>query len=548
MPVNNLWKMMSFRFSALGSALVFLGGFLMAFPSPGGTVSNLTDEVEVRLTDYVQRVLQHNQTLQGQMLDSESSRLKWKAERGIFEPQLTLSAMREANRRTNNIQQAASLNDQPLFSERNDVYDGGVESLLPSGGKVRLGYTLSDLDNNVSPYGSFVSTTNLYYRQYQTFVGATFTQPLLRNAGLGITLASLRLAAADSEIGFQQYRRQLMLTVVRAEDAYWNLYFAQAQLHFFDDSVAVAQNVLDDSRQKVQAGQGSELAVMEAQSGLALRQTKLNEARQGYYDAVGKMESLAGTAPPPVLEGTPAPAIRVVDAPLDTNATVISYAEGYDAFVSSNPDYLIQKQKVTQEELRLGVAKNQMLPELDFKAAYGYNGLGSTPDTSWAAAETRNTPSWSAGFELTIPLLGNIRGRDLEGAAKLSLQSAYQNLCAAQTELANQLNSAIQKTRSWQQSIESYQTVVHYNEELLKTDILRLKAGTVSGHDVLEVEASLLDSQQNLASALVQYRQSQMQVELVSGSILKQRNLEVTHEELKRQSEQAMRKERASVN
>lgn len=479
------------------------------------------------------------------MLETEVSRHKQKAEGGVFEPDFDSSITREANRRTNNVQQIVQDNSG-LFDERNTIYDSGIESLLPSGGKIRLGYTLSDLNNNINPLGSILSTSNnVYTRQYQTFVGATFTQPLLKNAGFTPTLAALRMSAMDSEIAFQQYRRQLMLTVSRAECAYWNLYFAQEQLRFYDNSVSVAQNILDDSHQKLNAGQASGLDVMEAQSGLALRETKRNEAQQGYFDALGTLETLTGKSLPANLSGMNETQIRVVDVPPETNAP-LTYAEKFQAALELNPDYLIQKQKYKQEELRVNVARNQLLPELDFKGAYGFNGLGSTPGNAVELADSQNFPSWSAGLELIIPMAGNIKGRHEFSAAKLSSQEAYLALHGIQTEIGNQLNFAIRKTEAWQQSIQSYQTVVRYNEELLDTQTKRLSAGTIDGHKVLEVEADLLDARQNLANALVQYRQAILQVEIASGSILQNRQLEVTQPELRRQTAVYMRQFDAS--
>jgi len=504
----------------------------------GQTSSNEVQIVELRLSDYLRNVLQHNEGLQAQMLETEVSRHKMKAERGIFEPQFDASVTRVANNRTNTIEQQNADNNA-YFDERNSIYDGGIESLIPSGGKVRLGYTLSDLVNNLTPtynaVGTNATTIKAFTQQYQTFVGATFTQPLLKDGGLTPTMAALRLAALDSEIAFQQYRRQLMLTVSRAESAYWNLYFAQEQLRFYDDSVAVAQNVLDDSHQKLKAGQVSELDVMEAQSGLALRETKRNEAQQNYFDAMGTLETLTGKSYPANFAGETETQIRVIDLPPQTNAP-LNYAEGLQGAVGLNPDYLIQREKYKQEELRVSVARNQLLPELDFKGAYGYNGLGSTPENSWDLAQSQQFPSWSAALELIVPLGGNIKGRNMFSAAKLSSQEAYLALHGVQTEIGNELNFSLQKTHAWQQSIQSYETVVHYNEALLDTQTKRLSAGTIDGHKVLEVEADLLDARQNLANALVQYRHALLEVEVASGAILQNRQLDITRQDLKRQT------------
>jgi len=520
----------------LGLLLGLLAGASPFFSASAQPVSNANGVVALKLDDYIHQVFAQNELVQAQMLEAEVSHRKERGEMGIFEPVVQASVTREANARTNNTEQQAAQGGASFFSEQNTIYDGGVQELIPLGGTVRLGANLSDLDNNINPYGSILTETNtIYTRQYQAFVGATITQPLLKDFGLGPTLGSIRLAALDSAIAFQQYRKQLMLVLSRAESAYWNVYFAQEQLRFFDDSVTVAQNVLDDSRQKLNAGQGSGLDVMEAQSGLAVRQTKRNEAFQSYLEALGMMRSLSGYSPMPYEEGPGGPNIRVVDLPPKTNAP-ISYADSFWQANESNPDFLIQEEKMKQEEVRLGVAKSEALPELDLKAAYGYNGLGDTPARAWQVADSQTFPSWSVGLELTLPLDGNIKARNLKKAAQLSLQEAYLNLKGAQTEFANHLNTAIQKTQAWEQSVHSYETVVQYNQELLTNTLAQFKAGTVDGHKALEAEADLLDAQQSMASALVQYQDAIIEVELTDGSILKKWNLDISRDELRRET------------
>ena len=520
----------------LSYLLLILTCFIVTDAAMAQSMPESTNVVDLTLSDYIHKVFAHNESAQAQMLETEVSRQKERAETGIFEPVLQASVTREANARTNTFEEQAAENGESFFSEQNTIYNGGVQQLIPLGGTIQLGANMSMLDNDINPDASILSTTNvLFFKQYQTFVGGTLTQPLLKNFGLGPTLASIRLAALDSDIAFQEYRKQLMLVISRAETAYWNLYFAQEQLRFYDNSVAVAQNVLDDNRQKLNAGQGSELDVMEARSGLALRQTKRNEAWQSYLDAMGMMRSLTGSAPIPYQEGAVVPTVRIVDLPPETNAP-ISYAYSYGEAVESNPECLIQEEKMKQEEVRLGVAKNAALPELDLKAAYGYNGLGNTPAESWQVAVSQDFVSWSLGLELTMPLDGNIKARNLKKAAKLSLQEAYLNVKGVQTEIANHLNTAIQQIQAWQESIHSYETVVTYNEELLTNTLQQFKAGVVDGHKALEAEADLLDARQNLANALVQFQEAVIDVQVTDGSILEKWNLDMSREELREQT------------
>jgi outer membrane protein TolC len=509
--------------------MVFGGrGLVSAAAEP---VSNSTSAVELKLDDYLQLVLERNEALQAQVLEAESDRLKARGEWGAFEPSLATAITRVINKRTNNVQEAAASGGQFFFSERNTIYDAGLESMIPTGAKIRLGYTLSDLVNNVNPFGGFLSTTNnQFIQQYQTFVGATLSQPLLKNAGVGVNMAGIRIAGMDSEIGFQQYRRQLMLTISQAQAAYWNLYFAQEQLRFFDESVSVAESILSDNREKLKAGTASELDVLEAQSGLAFRRTKQNEAKQSFYEAQDRLRTLYGASP---VENERA--VRAADIPSATTVA-FSYSNSFQQTFELNPDYLIQRKKVEEQELRLKVARNQLLPELNAKGAYGYNGLGQTPGSSWDVASSQEFPSWSLGLELRIPLAGGIKARNDYSAARLTLQESIINLNSLQTQIANALNSSMQKARSWQDTIQSYQTVVQFNEDLLKTQLARFNVGRVDGQKVLEVEAALFEARQNLAQALVQYQRSLIEIQLVGGSILKNRNLDLTRDELRRRT------------
>jgi len=486
---------------------------------------------ELNLPDYLKLVAEHNESVQAQMIETEVSHRKARGETGIFEPNLVMSVEREYNKRLNNSLQQSEQGGLLIYREKNNIYDTGLETLVPTGAKIRLGYTLSDLSNNLTNNVNIFNIASTGLRQqYQTFVGATITQPLLKNAGVSVTMAGIRLAAMESDIAFQQYRRQLMLAISQAEAAYWNLYFAQEQLRYFDESLAVAESILSDSKERLKAGQAAELDVLEAQSGLALRKTKQNDARQNYYDALGRVRVLFGAAP-----DENAPTIKVVDRPTTVKLPLEYYQRFQDAF-QNNPEYLVQQKRVEQEGLRLGYARNQLLPEVNFKGAVGYNGLGISPSTSWNTVESQDYPSWSLGVEMHIPLGANIKGRHMFGAAKLSLQEAIVNLNSLQTQIGNALHTAIYKARNSQDSVSSYETVVHFNEDLLKTQLARLNVGKIEPRKVLEVEADLFEARQSLVESLVRYRRTLLELQLADGTLLRGRDLDVTRDDLRRRT------------
>ncbi len=228
--------------SRLGKAVALLFFVVLSATAQPGT--NTPSARGLTLHEVVQRIIENNESVQMKMLEAEISRKTVAAEKGIFEPAVTSSVDRIDSQRPNNVQQARTLLSAE-FDERNTLYNGGLEFLTPIGSRFKLGVSFRDLQNNLQKQGSAFNggNTNLNH-EYETFVGVSLVQPLLKNFGVTATTVRIRLAAAASDLAFQDYRRQLMLTVGRSESAYWDLYLTQEQERIATESVATAQFIL----------------------------------------------------------------------------------------------------------------------------------------------------------------------------------------------------------------------------------------------------------------------------------------------------------------
>lgn len=501
-------------------------------PKPMTTVQEFGKRTKLRLRDYLKIVVEDNQTIQAQLLATEAGRRRAVAERGTFEPEFVGSIQHVENRRQNTVEQQRNLAGVPILDERNNLIDLGVESVTTTGAKVRLGYTLNNYNNNLRRLSdSAMDNTNQGRTdEWQSFLGLSLTQPLLRGGGQTAALATLRLAALNSDSAFQEYRRQLMVTLSQAESAYWGVYFAQEQLSFLDESVQVAASILDDSRQKVQAGKGTELDILEAEAGMALRRTKRNEASQKYSEAMGQLLVYSGQSPRDRRDF-----YLAVDDPMDDlpNPT---YTESWRNALDLNPDYLIQQKKTEEARLRLKVAKNQALPELNLKGSAGLNGLGEGAGDSFDEVTSGSFPSWSVGLEMRVPLFGGIRGNNEVAAAEATVMQVQTQQIGMEKQIGNAVNTSIRKLLNTRATASDYRTMIRFNEDLLRTERDRLLLGKVEGRRVLEVEAGLFEVRQGLADALVQAQRAALELHLAEGSILKRRDMEFTPVELKDQT------------
>lgn len=483
------------------------------------------------LEEVVRRVVEQNESIQMKMLEAEISRKTLKAEESIFEPAVVSSVRHIDSQRPNNVQEQRSLLTSQL-DERNTLYDGGLEFLSPIGSRFRLGVTFRDLHNNLQRLPSILSvSTNPISHEYESFVGLSVVQPLLKNFGVNATTVRIRLAAAASELAFQDYRRQLMITVGRAESAYWDLYLTQEQERISQESIATAQAILSDNENRLKLGRSSELEVLQSQAGLALRKARYGEARTKRVEGASQLASLLSE--PGILTNMN---LRAIDKPV-IRAVPLTYFDSYQQAYQLNPDYLSRKTQVNQENIRLAYARNQRLPQLDFKADYGFNGLGHNPSEAWEDVGRYNFPVWSVGLEMRIPITGGIRERNELEAAKLSQDRALLALKEVEIQIGNALDSAMNKTRGYADNLESYQQVVSFHQQLVDSQLERLKLGRVDTLTVLQNEEKLFEARIAALDNIVQYEKAFLEMELVTGSTLAVRDLEITRPQLKAKTE-----------
>ena len=510
----------------------FLALFLRdrAFAETAPTV--LPEQISLR--SYLSLVIGYNQSLQARLLEFEVSRRRYEGERSIYEPDFVGSYEYQSNQRQNSKEQSASQRTN-LFTEANNVYNAGLEALVPTGARVRLGYSLRDLQNSIPITSGFISTPDRRH-EYQTFGGISLTQPLLKGGWQRTTTANMRLAALGSEVTFQDYRKQLMTVISTAEAAYWNLHLAQQQMRFFEESVKLAETLVKDGKVRVQAGAGSELEVLQTQAGLALRQSKLGEARQKFFEALAQLRNLAGI---PGM-GESSSSVDLADSPSLVTEVGVFQDLGLKA-LELNPDYLSQVRKAAQEDIRIAYAKNQRLPQLDLKASYGLNGLGRSPGDSFDAASTGNFESWSVGGELRMPLGGGGRSRNELLAARLRKQQALLGIKEIETQVLNAVETALRKVSSTRDAVHTYQTVVQFNKDLLNTQLARLEVGKVESRKVLEVEADLFEAKNAVVEALVQHERAQLELAFVDGTLLGQRNMDLPRVEVQQKTKLMIR-------
>ena len=322
------------------------------------------------------------------------------------------------------------------------------------------------------------------------------------------------------DVSLQEFRRQMMELIGRAEGAYWALVATQDQLRMQRESVSVAEKVLRDNRERVEAGKMSELEVYQAEAGLAMRRSQLSEARQRLTAASDQLRTFLSES-----TSEESGLITAVDRPQPQGGQG-DLASSMEAALENHPDFLLQKMRLAQQDIRLEYARNQRWPQLDLIASFGANGLGGTVDQSFADIGRRDFESWSVALELKIPIGGRKKERSELAAARLRKLQALLDLKSIETEITNAVHALQEAVRASLERVETYKLVANFTQRLLDSELERLAAGKSDSRKVLGIEEELVEAKNAELRSLVEHRSALLNLEMAEGTVLRSRGLE----------------------
>jgi len=475
------------------------------------------DPVVLSLPQAVEYALEDNPALKGATIECEIARWEVKGGKAYWEPELVLASDYESNARENTIEQELSQFDR-LFEEENMSYNTAVEGSLMSGARYRIGCTVSDLAN---------SLTNLTFRevkpfesQYTAFAGISIAQPLLKNFGPTSTRKQLKTGLIKFRIARQELRRQKMITIARAEVAYWGAWQAQQIAQLRAQSLQIARDLVDDTEKRLAEGQIAAIEVDQARAGLALRERRWLQAERARQDAERDLVSVlnweVGSCRVEVDVGE-TPPVPAVEPDFETQ---VYSAHKY------HPDMLIAQAEIEWANLLLKLARNQRLPQLDLTASYGMNGLGADMNEAFNDVGSGDFESWSAGVVLRMPLASGLNERARVNQARLQCEKAGYQRETTETEVANALRSVIHKVELLRRTVKALEDEAEINRMAMESEKLLFESGKGTSRRLLEQEDDLSDSRVESVTATAVLLKAHVELDLADGGMLLRRGLE----------------------
>jgi outer membrane protein TolC len=184
------------------------------------------------------------------------------------------------------------------------------------------------------------------------------------------------------------------------------------------------------------------------------------------------------------------------------------------------------KINLEKQNLTIQYTKNQLFPELDLKASYGFNGgsalFGQTLDTIRQGTD----PSYSYGIALTIPL-ENTAARNAYKSAKANLEQILLQAKKVETAIVVAVDNDVKTVRSDLLRVDATRKASQYAQDALQAGQVRLRAGSTTSFEVLQLQSNLTTARAAEIRALADYNIALEQLALDEGVTLERSKIDL---------------------
>ena len=370
---------------------------------------------------------------------------------------------------------------------------------------------------------------NSYYR-------FTFQQQLLAGFGFGPNLRYVRIAKNNKKISDIAFKDQVTATVTQIENIYWDLVSAYEQANVNEQSLAFANQTLDNARKQLRLESIPEMDVMKAEAESSRRDQDLTVARTNLELQESLMKNaLTRSLDDPVLGEIPVvPTDRMLDAnpAADTTKPLPDLiAEG----LQNRPELLETDVDLANRQISRQAARNAVLPSLSLVAFYGGSGLGglaNPPGNNSVSSGTptdlpgsvqnafnNSSPDYFVGLNLNIPFRNRVAKAD-----QYRSELEYRQASLRKEQLRKQIRIevrnaqyALEQSRARVESARKARDLADRTFEITKKE---QDLGSGSSYQTMTAQRDLSVAELDLVTAMTIYQKARVELDRATGATL----------------------------
>jgi len=368
---------------------------------------------------------------------------------------------------------------------------------------------------------------NTYYR-------FTFQQQLLAGFGFGPNLRFLRIAKNNKKISDIAFKDQVIATVTQIENIYWDLVSAYEQASVNEQSLAFANQTLENAKKQLQLESIPEMDVMKAEAEVSRQDQGLTVARTNLQLQESLMKNaLTKSLDDPTLGEMPVvPTDRMQTANTEADASepiLELIAEG----LRDRPELLETDVDLANRQISRQAARNALLPTLSLVGYYAGSGLAglvpsdvnvtSTVPTDLAGsfqnAFNNSSPDYYVGLNLNIPFRNRVAKAD-----QYRSELEYRQAGLRKEQLRKQIRIevrnaqyALEQSRARVESARKARDLANRTFEITKKE---QELGSGSSYQTMTSQRDLSMAELDVVTAMTIYQKARVELDRATGATL----------------------------
>ncbi|MGJ8637169.1 MAG: TolC family protein [Phycisphaerales bacterium] len=460
------------------------------------------EQLDLSLSDARTAALANNLGLSATLIAPEIAAQRVNQELAAFESAFTLSA-------SWNETDAPTASTLVGSQARNQSITPGVRIPLMTGGEISVTAPI-----NRSSTNNAFSTLN---PAWTSDLQVSLSHNLLRNAGRRATTHALRLADFDRQTSLAQTKLEVIRVLADVDRAYWRLYASIKALEVVEQQYTVAQTQLGSAQRKREAGTGTEVDIVRAQSGAADRIEAIIRAQN---DVKIQQRTLKQLINMPGLTVDTSTRIITDSAP-DPVEYLYNLESLTETAVENRMEMLELEIQLARQAAQIGFAENQKLPLVALNYTYRVNGLAGSLGNSVDVLAQNEFEDWSVGLNAEFPL-GNEAAKASLAQAILARLQTMASREAREQVITTEIHNAVDNLQSTWHRILASQDSVLLNARLLEAEKRQFDVGRSTSTIVLDADANLANARLSEIRAIVDYQIAQIDLAVASGTLLGQ--------------------------
>jgi len=487
--------------------------------------------LSLSLDEAILRALKGNLAIQVAEFSPAASELSIQAAREKYYPTFAFSY---SNRHTERVSYSFLDVAGATSITKTGNFQGNVNQTIPLGGRITVAMSNGLTDTN--------QKGNTINPQYNTQLSFSVSQPLLRDFGMKWTNRTITIARNNYDVSGLNFAKTVQDTVYSVEQTYWSLVYAVENLKVQETSLQLARDFLAKNQRSVEIGTLAPIDVLSAEAEVASREASILSAQsqvRNYEDQLRNLMNLSAEEEEGFTAVVPTDKPKFEERPVDFDLAL-------SVALEKRTDLRISKINLKTDELNLGYAKNQLLPNLSLSAGYQSPGLsgtqilydgnplfgtviGTIPGGFTEAYKDTfrfKYPNWNISLSLDIPL-SNFLSKAAYAQSKIAYDQALLELENQQKTAVLEIRNAVRQLQTNFKLVQANKVARELAEKKLAAEEEKLRVGQSTNYIVLQNQRDLTSSRVAELNAIINYNIAQAGLERAMGTLLETRNIKI---------------------